>query len=106
MKKLIIAATLTLLSAGPSLAACYEDIGCTDGDKFKKADLRDFSCQLLWDVRNTIYKENGYCFQTKKARNYFGNDGCYIDDMEEVKMSSIERGNVSQIVAVEKALGC
>jgi hypothetical protein len=106
MKKLIIAATLTLLSAGPSLAACYELIGCTDGDKFKKADLRDFSCQLLWDVRNTIYKENGYCFQTKKARNYFGNAGCYIEDMEEVKMSSIERGNVSQIVAVEKALGC
>ena len=106
MKRLIIAATLALLSAGPSLAACYEVIGCTDGDKFRKADLSEFSCQLLWDVRNTIYQENGYCFQTKKAKNYFGNEGCYIDDMEDVKMSSIERTNVGQIVAVEKALGC
>lgn len=106
MKKLIIAATLALLSAGPSLAACYEDFGCTDEDKFRKSDLHSASCQVLWDVRNTIYKENGYCFQTKKARRYFGNKGCWIDDMEEVKMSSIERHNVSQIVAVEKALGC
>jgi hypothetical protein len=106
MNRLIIAATLALLSAGPTPAACYEEIGCTDGDKFRKSDLSEFSCQLLWDVRNTIYKENGYCFQTKKARNYFGNDGCYVDDMEEVKMSSIERHNVGQIVAVEKALGC
>ena len=57
-------------------------------------------------MRNTIYQENGYCFQTRKARNYFGNEGCYIDDMEDVKMSSIERSNVGQIVAVEKALGC
>lgn len=106
MKKLIIAATLALLSAGPSLAACYEDIGCTDGDRFRKSDLNDYSCQILWDVRNTIYKENGYCFQTKKARQYFGNKGCWIDDMEDVKLSRIERYNVGQIVAVEKALGC
>jgi len=106
MQKLILAATLALLSAGPSLAACYEDIGCTDSDKFKKSELSDFSCQILWDVRNTIYKENGYCFQTAKARKYFGNKGCWIDDMEHVKMSSIERYNIGQIVAVEKALGC
>ena len=57
-------------------------------------------------MRNTIYKENGYCFQTKKARQYFGNKGCWIDDMEDVKLSRIERYNVGQIVAVEKALGC
>ena len=41
-----------------------------------------------------------------QAKNYFGNEGCYIDDMEDVKMSKIERTNVGQIVAVEKALGC
>lgn len=106
MKKIAIAAVLALLSAGPSLAACYEDIGCTDSDAFSKSDLRDFSCDALWEVRNTIYQENGYCFQTKKAINFFGNDGCYISDQGKVKMSKIERDNVARIVAVEKQFGC
>jgi hypothetical protein len=106
MKKLIIAAVLALLSAGPSMAACYEEIGCTDSDKFRKSDLREFSCQILWDVRNTIYKENGYCFQTKKAKKYFGNEGCWITNQSKVKLNSYEKYNVGQIVAVEDALGC
>lgn len=106
MKKLAIAAVLALLSAGPSMAACYEEIGCTDEDRFRKSDLREFSCQILWDVRNTIYKENGYCFQTQKAKNYFGNKGCWITSQSKVKLNAIEKYNVAQIVAVEKARGC
>lgn len=106
MKKLAIAITLALLSAGPAFANCYEVIGCTDDDKFRKSDLRDFSCQLLWDLRNTIYKENGYCFKTKKAINYFGNEGCWVTNQSKVKLNAIEKYNVGQIVAVEAELGC
>lgn len=106
MKKFAIAAVLALLTAGPSLAACYEDIGCTDSDSFAKADLRELSCQALWEVRNTIFQENGYCFQTRKAINYFGNDGCWISDQSKVKMSKIERDNVARIVSVENQFGC
>lgn len=106
MKKLAIAALLTLLSAGPSLAACYEVIGCTDGDKFAKSDLRELSCQALWDVRNTIYKENGYCFKTEAAVDYFGNKGCRISNQSKVKLNSYEKYNIGQIVAVEKQFGC
>jgi hypothetical protein len=106
MKKLAIAAMLALLSAGPAFANCYEVIGCTDDDRFRKSDLREFSCQILWDLRNTIYKENGYCFQTKKAIKYFGNEGCWITNQSKVKLSAIEKYNVGQIVAVEDELGC
>jgi len=92
--------------AGPALANCYELIGCTDSEYFAKRDLRQLSCQNLWDVRNTIYKENGYCFATKRAINYFGNEGCYVEDQGAVKLNTYERQNVAQIVAVEKAKGC
>ena len=106
MQKLAIAAMLALLSAGPAFANCYEDIGCTDDDKFRKSDLRELSCELLYDVRNTIYKENGYCFKTEKAVDYFGNEGCWITNQSRVKLNSIEKFNVGQIVAVENQLGC
>ena len=106
MKKLAIALTLALLSAGPSLANCYEEIGCTDSDKFRKSDLRQFSCQILWDVRNSIYKENGYCFKTQRAINYFGNGGCWVDNQNQVKLNAIETYNIGQIAAVEAQKGC
>jgi hypothetical protein len=106
MKKLAIALMLALLSAGPAMAACYDIIGCADEDKFRKSDLREFSCEGLYDLRNTIYKENGYCFKTERAIDYFGNEGCYITQQSRVKLNGIEKYNVAQIVAVEKQFGC
>ena len=52
------------------------------------------SCQQLWVKRNQIYKFNGYCLKTKKARNYFGNAGCYIHDMSDVPLSKNELNRV------------
>jgi len=46
---------------------CYELIGCTDSGYFQPAQLNQISCELLWEMRNTIYKERGYCFYTQKA---------------------------------------
>jgi len=95
-----------LAFAGPALANCYETIGCDDSDAFSEADLRHFSCQVLWDLRNSIYKQNGYCFKTQRAISYFGNDGCYIADQGAVKLNAYERQNVAAIQSVEKAKGC
>lgn len=94
------------LASSPALANCYELIGCTDTDYYKAEQLQQLGCQPLWDVRNTIYKENGYCFHTARAIAYFGNAGCKFDKAEDVPLSAIERHNVLAIKKVEKGKGC
>lgn len=106
MHRILIAAAVTLLTAGQSMAACYELIGCDDEDRFRRSDLRKLSCQALYEVRNGIYFQNGLCFSTDRALDIFGDDGCYIDDPEDVKLSNVERFNISQIAAVERQKGC
>jgi len=64
------------------------------------------SCQSLWEVRNLIYQQNGYCFQTERARNAFGNSGCWITNQSEVRLNAYERENVARISQAEKAKGC
>jgi hypothetical protein len=92
--------------AGPARANCYELIGCSDKDYFKSADLVQLSCQALWEVRNWIYKENGYCFHTPKTIKTFGNAGCLYDDAAEVPLNAAERHNVKAIKKVEAKKGC
>ena len=53
MRKFAIAAVVALLSVSPVLAECYE-IGCTDEDRFSKADLREWSCDDLWVARKVL----------------------------------------------------
>jgi hypothetical protein len=106
MLKFAVALVAVLMSSGQAMAWCYEDIGCDDEDRFRRSDLRRLSCQALYEVRNGIYAQNGYCFKTERAINTFGNEGCWIEDQEDVQLSSVERYNVSQIVAVERQKGC
>jgi hypothetical protein len=54
------ACALSLLSAAPARANCHELIGCSNKDCYKISDLMQLGCQPLWEVRNWIYKENGY----------------------------------------------
>jgi hypothetical protein len=63
-------------------------------------------CQPLWDVRNWIYKEKGYCFKTPKAIKAFGNAGCLYDDIAQVPLSTVERANVTAIKKAEANKGC
>jgi hypothetical protein len=63
-------------------------------------------CQRLWVERNTIYKANGYCFNTPRGIRYFGNAGCRFDDVRDVPLAPWERQRVARIVAEERALGC
>jgi hypothetical protein len=110
------AAALTLtgpgLSGTPAGAqvdrepACYEIIGCPSRDVIRRRDIAEFSCQLLWDVRNRIYYENFYCFRTQRGIENFGNEGCRFDDQASVPLNPVERRNVATIRAVEQEKGC
>jgi len=92
--------------ATPARADCFEDIGCTDSDRYDVDDLVELSCQNLWYVRNRIYDENGYCFKTTRARRQFDNSDCWVRDQSKVRLSRIERHNVNAIVEAEDENGC
>jgi YARHG domain-containing protein len=64
------------------------------------------SCQDLWVLRNQIYKDHGYCFKTARARNYFGNGGCWIHDESDVGLSSKEMNLVLYYKHWEDKRGC
>jgi hypothetical protein len=102
----VIAAIGLFFAPAPARANCYELIGCTNKDYFQASQLSQLGCQLLWDVRNAIYKENGYCFHTAKAIQYFGNAGCKYDDITLVPLNDVERANISAIKQMEAAKGC
>lgn len=103
---LVSAAMAGLAGPLPAQANCYELIGCTDKDFFKSSALMQLGCQPLWEVRNTIYKENGYCFHTAKAIAAFGNAGCKYDDAGAVPLNAAERYNVKAIKKAEAKKGC
>jgi hypothetical protein len=60
-------AFFAVATASPAKANCYETFGCTDSQNFDAKELEQASCQVLWEVRNIIFKERGYCFSTAKA---------------------------------------
>jgi len=101
-----LTAALAVVAAVPASANCYELIGCSNKDIYKMSDLMQLGCQPLWEVRNRIYKENGYCFHGQKAIEAFGNAGCQYDDVNQVPLSNTERANVSAIKSVEANKGC
>ncbi len=105
----LIAAVLIapFLAVAPAHAnSCYEIIGCTSTNYFPKKPLYEFTCQLLWNVRNGIYKDRGYCFKTQTGIDELGNDGCYINDQGAVPLNAFERANVATVRKVEAAKGC
>lgn len=87
-------------------AACYEIIGCTNGDLYRERDLLRMSCQILGDVRNSIYAEKGYCFRKPGYRRMFGKPDCRYTSAAAVPLSRIERANVAAIRRAERSKGC
>jgi hypothetical protein len=61
------------------------------------------SCFDLWYARNAIYDENGFCFRTELAMEYFDNADCWTRNP---KFSKTEQKVINAIVAEEKARGC
>jgi hypothetical protein len=106
-KTLARAVALLWVAAAPAQAACYEVQGCTNTDVFSKRFLlREATCDILWQIRNQIYKENGYCFRTPRAIAEFGNAGCRHDDINAVGLNRYERANVAAAARVERMKGC
>jgi hypothetical protein len=95
-----------ILTATPAAANCYEIIGCDDSEYFSRQDLSRLSCQALWEVRNAIYWQNGYCFTTARAQRVFDNSQCYVTNQSQVRLNIYERENVGRIIAAERAKGC
>lgn len=105
--KSIAMALLLMAGSAPAFAGCYEGIGCTDTNLFPKSTLRTYSCQALWELRNSMYWENGYCFQTARAIKFFNNNkGCSISNASKVPLNATEQSNIASIKAVETAKGC
>jgi hypothetical protein len=102
----MVLASLICLDAAAADAACLEEIGCTDSQKMSLQSLRLLSCDSLWTARNTIYYENGYCFQTPRGRANFSNDGCVTGNQAAIRLNSYERANVQAIQRVEREKGC
>jgi hypothetical protein len=70
------------------------------------AKLAGASCSDLWLVRNTVFKDAGYCFQTERAQQQFGNAGCRHANVSDVTLSDRQKVVVEAIRTREAALSC
>jgi hypothetical protein len=103
---IVLAAALSMV-AQAATAACYEDVGCTDKSRFDEAKLSQLaSCDILFEMRNTVFKERGYCFKTPRAIEMFGNAGCQHDQITSVPLNDVERVNVATITRLEASKQC
>jgi YARHG domain len=64
------------------------------------------SCEDLWYERNSIYKDAGYCFKTRRAISTFGNADCQYDSESQLPLSPGQRRRIASIVRMERELGC
>ena len=63
-------------------------------------------CQALWVERNSYYKDAGYCFKTRRAIAYFGNQGCIYYDEASVPLPPSIRARIADISSLERRYGC
>jgi YARHG domain len=68
--------------------------------------LADNACPALWNERNQIYHERGYCFKTHEAQDVFGNEGCRFRRESDVPLTISNRHRIDQIRRAELALHC
>jgi YARHG domain len=102
----VLAGLAAVIASNPARANCYELFGCTDSQLYDVSHLKQASCQILWEMRNTIYKERGYCFHSQRAIKAFGNAGCLYDDVSSVPLNTYERANVGAIKEAGSSKGC
>jgi hypothetical protein len=106
------AAVATIGIAGPALAGCFDLLGCTDRDLFSKhfsylaSRSQGPNCDFLWQMRNQIFAEHGYCFRTARGISEIGNEGCRYNDLASVPLNAIERANVATIAQAERLKSC
>ena len=94
------------ISATMDSPQCYENIGCPHKDPISEEQIEDFSCENLWLVRNTIFHQRGYCFQSARGRANFDNSHCLSNSVSELNLSEIEKENVATLREMEQRKGC
>lgn len=83
----------------------------TDTEYISNSDLRGMSQDTVAAIRNEIYARHGYAFTTTRWQNYFASKTWYNRDSSctdatiRARLSSIERANISTIVAYEESKG-
>jgi hypothetical protein len=103
---------MATMAAAPALADCYDVVGCSDKNLFSKnfgylSSLSDGpSCDFLYMMRNRIYAQHGYCFNTARGISEIGNAGCHIANQSAVPLSNIERDNIATLERAETAKSC
>jgi YARHG domain-containing protein len=85
---------------------CYENVGCPHKDSISEEQARELSCENLWLVRNTIFHQRGYCFQSARGRAEFDNSRCSSNSIPELRLNFIERANVATLRKLERSKGC
>jgi len=106
-KRSLLLIAISLALATPASADCYDVFGCSDKTYFRAADLQDGpNCEFLWLMRNSIYSQRGYCFQTPRGIQAFGNAECKFSDQSRVPLNQYERANISTIQSVETSKHC
>ena len=111
----VAAAALLASLAIPSAseAGCYDILGCANRNDFARhfsdylASAADGpNCEFLYQMRNEIYREHGYCFTTPRAISTLGNDGCRVTNIERLGLNAMERRNAATILRAERVKGC
>ncbi|MDQ8700267.1 YARHG domain-containing protein [Hyphomicrobium sp. LHD-15] len=97
---LMLAATTSAASAGCHLVDCVENVFVTP------QQLKTKSCEDLWILRNSIWKDAGYCFKTPRAIKAFGTQGCLHTDQSAVPLNEYQRRNAETLLSVETEKGC
>ncbi|MEQ1719410.1 MAG: YARHG domain-containing protein [Hyphomicrobium sp.] len=93
--KLVPALVLALVTGAVSTPARAGDV---QGDAY--------SCGELWEMRNQVFKDNGYCFKSAKAIKHFGNAGCQYDSEADVPVSDTDRSTIRDIKRSQVRQGC
>ena len=94
------------LWASPTLAACYEGLGCTDTEIFTPEALSAQSCEVLWVVRNQLLHDEGFCLTDRAAVEKFGNAQCSIDNPDYLQFNRFEQTNYEAIRKAEADKSC
>lgn len=107
MTRRLVTLLALALSAGPAAASCYDVFGCSDQNVFRLKDLLDGpNCEFLYEMRNGIFAEHGYCFSSERGIATFGNDNCRSSNVDALGLNRTERTNVSTIAEAERLKGC
>jgi len=89
---------LSLTAALVTLPITLASAGDIQGDAY--------SCDELWQMRNQIYKNAGYCFTSKKAVAACGTTGCRYQSTAALPLSKQDRIILRDIKRSAARQGC